>query len=480
MRKFTGLLGVIVLTLFLQTGCVGHLKDIRIGKTFAIISPDKVVLLREPSLDSETFHLDKPDVFIVEDLTWPKEYTFGDKASMVFGDEGEDLTALKEGDSGKAAILADVNIAGLYKVRFDSGIEAYINSRYIYPSRSKYVVSEDVGMARGMTMRQYIEWFEKWKEKNNSIFMRLDKAESEAREEFGKKRREKILSAPWSKQEKELVSEGKLKAGMTKEEVFLSQNTFEDFLKKTAWEKGALEGPEEEWAMGNKTYRFKNDVLAEWDTKEVSCKEVLKKRHTYPGYKELHLGMTPSEINDAARCTPWKSLAKDYSGIGDNVVAELLMPENERWEKWTSLACRNFYNGEGCYPIDDIIVVYLEGRAVMISFKGRRSYAGDSLRFDFFKDWLSEAYRTLEDKYGKPMEVYTHPAYLSPFDSKEKVIASWRGGDYDYVILLSARSFGLEYRGDITFVKAENRQNADDVIKSAERLGSDALEKLIE
>ena len=64
---------------------------------------------------------------------------------------------------------------------------------------------------------------------------------------------------------------------MTKEEVSLSLNTLTDFPRKNVGEKGTSEGVEEEWIMaGGKTYRFRNNVLAEWEMKEVSCEDVLK------------------------------------------------------------------------------------------------------------------------------------------------------------------------------------------------------------
>ena len=177
----------------------------RIGKTFVITSPDKVVLLKERSLESETFHLDKPDVFTVEDLTSPKEYTFGDKAVM-FSGEGKDLVSSKGRDSSKTATLADVNIAGLYKVRFDSGVEAYINSRYIYPysSSSEYILSEGEVEERGMTTRQYLEWFKERSEENRKLTEMLPKVEKDALDKFERERREKIFSLPWNKEKSNL------------------------------------------------------------------------------------------------------------------------------------------------------------------------------------------------------------------------------------------------------------------------------------
>ncbi len=465
MRGFAGLVGFIALTLFLQTGCVGGFKDMRIGKTFVITSPDKVVLLKERSLESETFHLDKPDVFTVEDLTSPKEYTFGDKAVM-FSGEGKDLVSSKGRDSSKTATLADVNIAGLYKVRFDSGVEAYINSRYIYPysSSSEYILSEGEVEERGMTTRQYLEWFKERSEENRKLTEMLPKVEKDALDKFERERREKIFSLPWNKEKKQFILDRKLRVGMTKEEVSLSLNTLTDFPRKNVGEKGTSEGVEEEWIMaGGKTYRFRNNVLAEWEMKEVSCEDVLKRKHSFPGYKALYIGMTPAEVEEVARCVPWKNDRRDYRKLEHGIVVDRFVPEAGGDREWKRIRCMKYEIGVRCTYIEDILIVYIDGTAGTINFRSKEYFPTTELGHRLFSRWLSHAYMLLEERYGEASEVIVPRKHIYSMDMKEGTIAIWDG--MNNRIWLGVHPYGNMFMAEIIFMNKAAAKKIDEVLK---------------
>ena len=58
-----------VAVLLLLTSCkTGPLRDIRLGKTFAVLAPDEIAIHMRPVRGSETSHLEEPETFIVEDV----------------------------------------------------------------------------------------------------------------------------------------------------------------------------------------------------------------------------------------------------------------------------------------------------------------------------------------------------------------------------------------------------------------------------
>jgi len=129
----------VALLLLLVSCKTGPLKDIRLGKSFAVIIPDKVLIHSRPVLDSETFRLEEAEEFLVEDVVCED----GMKTGACYW---ELTTAPSNPDIVKIVF---------YKVRFESGREGYINGRYFYPELSYYMTSEELQALHGSTPGEY-------------------------------------------------------------------------------------------------------------------------------------------------------------------------------------------------------------------------------------------------------------------------------------------------------------------------------------
>ncbi len=253
-------LGILMIFLMVfLAACTGYMKDIRMGKSFGIYAPSRIPIYREPSLKSEVYYLKEPDVFVVEDVQFPKEYTFGDK-TMFFLDPitSESPAAYEEEVRSGKAYFAD----RFFKARFDSGEVGYIHFRYFYPELAYGMTSEVLTATRGETVREYIAKIrEKYKEAE-----RKDREYARQQKERPKKvedlRQLGISQAPWSDKDKELVDRHKVWIGMNR-----SQLLFSKYPPKGIKTRVTAEGEFEDWAYKGTTYYFKNDKLIRWETK---------------------------------------------------------------------------------------------------------------------------------------------------------------------------------------------------------------------
>jgi hypothetical protein len=228
------------------TACTaGSLKDIRIGKSFGIFGPKKIVIHSAPSFQSESFKLEKAEAFVVEDV-------------MCADGKGilscwSDLIVAKDNPQ-----LAQV---AFYKVRFDSGREAYINAAYFYPKLSRYIIDEKIAKRLGTTPSGYAQ---KAREEEEAIEIKV-KARFEHRKqlliELDRLRLKGIATSPWSDADKEMVLKHRVRIGMTKNQLLLSKGISLKVTKSVT-----AEGEFENWYYKTTTYYFKNNKLIKWET----------------------------------------------------------------------------------------------------------------------------------------------------------------------------------------------------------------------
>mgnify|MGYP001561577799 CR=1 FL=1 len=264
MRGFAWLICFISLTLFLQTGCVGPLKDVRIGKNYLIYTKDKIPVYTRPLRGGEVFYIDRTEAFVVEDVVCED----GMSTAMCW----LDLASIP----GASPDVADkFTSVAFYKVRFESGVEGYINAVFFYPSVADGILSEKttIGM-HGMTA---VEFAQK---------IRDDDAEDEARFRADSEIRRKIIAdAPWPERIKRLVEERGLELGMTHKQVILSQApvlNYEDFplspFGRLAFEKVTeemtKEGLKETWVY----WSYRSVTVKRYEEKNMIPREEAKPR----------------------------------------------------------------------------------------------------------------------------------------------------------------------------------------------------------
>jgi len=259
---------VILLSIFLSS-CTGYMKDIRMGKTFAVIVFREVPIYKEPSLKSEVYYLKEPEAFVVEDVQFPEEYTFGDK-TMFFLDPITSKSPAEYEDrvrKGKA-YFAD----RFFKARFDSGEVGYIHFRYFYPELADSMISEELSAVGNETVREYAERYRKKfkeahrkgreyaeKQKERALKQKEDLARDVRLAEAA--REQSINLAPWPAKQKARVRDHKVWIGMTKDQLLFSQYPPKGIKKRVT-----AEGEFEDWAYKGTTYYFKGNKLIRWET----------------------------------------------------------------------------------------------------------------------------------------------------------------------------------------------------------------------
>jgi len=219
----------------------GHLW---VGKSFAVIAPKEVKIHTEPRIESGVFYLVEHEAFIIDDVFCEGGKVYADCFMLVM--EYPEVV--------------------FFKARFESGKEGYINGVYFYPKLSYYLTSEERSAYIGMTPKE------------DAADSRRQYKEAEIElNEMEKKRLSAIVSSAWPDEIKQLVIDRRLKPGMTKEQVMLSQNPpdTQPFkpLKKVS-ETVAEEGVFEKWVYDNSpfvskkkfiTYYFLNNILVRWE-----------------------------------------------------------------------------------------------------------------------------------------------------------------------------------------------------------------------
>ncbi len=205
MKKIALLLAVMLVTL---VSChTGPLKDIRIGKNFGIYAKNKILVHRAPSKDAETFYIETPQAFFVEDFIC--EEGVGTLSCY------SDLMIAKD--------YPEVVKVAYYKVSFEFGGEGYINAKYFYPELNDYIVSEDLAERMGTTPsglgKRAREEYALNKIKVKKVYELAEEALRNAEEI----RTEIIAGRTWPEDEKELVRNHDVWIGMDEDQLFLSQ-----------------------------------------------------------------------------------------------------------------------------------------------------------------------------------------------------------------------------------------------------------------
>lgn len=163
-----------VAILLLCASCAtGPAKDIRVGKSFGVITAEKVIVHSSPSLQSQGFLSRDLQEFIIEDVTCADGIS---KASC--------WTSL----AGARSFPQNAAVA-FYKVKFKSGEEGFVNARYFFPGLSEHLTDSD--------------GFKKFKD-------------------LEEKRREAIDAALWTDEMKKSALAHELKIGMNIEQVRLA------------------------------------------------------------------------------------------------------------------------------------------------------------------------------------------------------------------------------------------------------------------
>ena len=242
MKKLLVLSFVLCLALIACT--TGPLRDIRIGKTYGLFVPREVAIHRAPIRGSETFHLEEAEAFIVDTALCDGGGSLGSCWA--------DLMATVEDPESFGAVF--------YRVVFESGTEGYINGRYFYPKLADGLISEESAKALGTTPEGFALKARKMNEEG-----RAQVAEAE------EKRKHAIESAPWPEDIKRLVLEWRIIIGMTKEQVFLSQNPpdippFKQLRRVS--EQVTSDGVAEKWVYKGTSYYFLNDILERWESSD--------------------------------------------------------------------------------------------------------------------------------------------------------------------------------------------------------------------
>lgn len=180
--------------------CSGKMKNIYIGKSFAVIAPSEVSVLREPNLKGDSYRLEEPEAFVVEDVVC----------------EGGDYTV------GCVLLAIDYPDAFFYKVRFESGKEGYIKGRYFLPEVSISLTTEERSAKLGTTPEKHAEDIRnKYRQAEEEVKAQLAREIEEVRE-LERTRRAAIEAAPWPDEEKAAVLAKRVVIGMTTDQVVLA------------------------------------------------------------------------------------------------------------------------------------------------------------------------------------------------------------------------------------------------------------------
>lgn len=225
-------LSAIFIILFLVlASCSGKLKNIAIGKSFAIYVPREVEIHREPVLKGETFHLEDAEGFVVEDVVC----------------EG--------GGYGIGCVLIAIDFPEVffYKARFESGKVGYINGRYFLPELVNPIISEEVAENLGTTPKEFAAQTRQDIEDGRKEVMAEIARGEEAIKELERTRLAAIDAAPWPDEVKQKVVAKKVEIGMRSDQVLLAwgpPNKIVDI--------DTEEGNQQEWTYGVTTLYFKD------------------------------------------------------------------------------------------------------------------------------------------------------------------------------------------------------------------------------
>ncbi len=231
------LVPVLIIVLAVLIACTGISKEIRIGRTYAIVDPDKVIINTGPSSEAEIFSLEEPEAFVVEGGVCARERGSND----CFSD-------LLIAGRFKGAVAS-----AFYLVRFESGRKGYINAGYFYPTLSYSLASLERADKSGLDPAGYA----------NRLRVERKALKAEA-ERFEQERIRLIEDSPWSPEVKKILTERRLFKGMDKDQALLSlaRAGRHPEITQSDTEKGEIE----KWVLGEGVYYFKRGALVRWKT----------------------------------------------------------------------------------------------------------------------------------------------------------------------------------------------------------------------
>lgn len=228
---------ILIMVVALLIACTGITKEIRIGRTYAVLDPEAVMIKTGPSSEADGFFLEEPEAFLVE-------------GSVCASDRGSNdcLSDLLIAGRFKGAVAS-----AFYLVRFESGRQGYINAGYFYPTLSYSLASQERADRSGLDPAGYA--------KRLRAERKALKAEAER---FEQERIRLIEDSPWGPEVKKLLMGRRLFKGMDKDQAMLSlaRAGRHPEITQSDTEKGEIE----KWVLGEEVYYFKRGALERWKT----------------------------------------------------------------------------------------------------------------------------------------------------------------------------------------------------------------------
>lgn len=228
---------VLIMVFAVLVSCTGISKEIRVGRTYAVVDTEGVMIKTGPSSEAEGFFLEEPEAFSVE-------------GSVCASDRGsnECFSDLLIAGRFKGAVAS-----AFYHVRFESGRQGYINAGYFYPTLSYSLASQERAEKSGLDPAGYA--------KRLRAERKALKAEAER---FEQERIRLIEDSPWSPEIKKLLTDRRLFKGMDKDQAMLSlaRAGRHPEITQSDTEKGEME----KWVLGEGVYYFKRGSLVRWKT----------------------------------------------------------------------------------------------------------------------------------------------------------------------------------------------------------------------
>ncbi len=228
---------VLLVLLVSVLSCAGLSRDTRIGRKYALVDPDKIMINTAPSLKSGALSLEEPEAFVIEGSACADDMAVKDCIAEL-------MVSVRFKDAAGSAF---------YLVRFESGRKGYINARHFYPTLSYALASEERADRFGLDPA--------------GLALRLRNERKALKAEFERFEQERIRlidDSAWSREVKGLLLERRLFLGMDRDQAMLSlarAGRLPQIIRMET-EKGEVE----KWVLGEGVYYFRRGALVRWKT----------------------------------------------------------------------------------------------------------------------------------------------------------------------------------------------------------------------
>lgn len=228
---------VLIATLVSVLSCTGLSRDIRIGRNYAIVDPEEVMINTGPSSESEAFFLEEPEAFVIDGSVCADELIVTDCFAELM------VAGRFEAAAGSA----------FYLVRFESGRKGYLNARYFYPTVSYSIASKERAAGLGLDPAGFAK---RLRGERKALKVEFERFEQE--------RRRLIEDSVWSQEVKRLLVDRRIFIGMDRDQLMLSlaRAGKHPQIIQVDTEKGGTE----KWLLGEGVYYFRRGALVRWKT----------------------------------------------------------------------------------------------------------------------------------------------------------------------------------------------------------------------